>query len=130
MSKQIDGEKFMKNLLKLSLLVSAFIVGGLSADAIEVNGESIDIPDQMTLVNDLGVNANVEGKLYTPGSRYILNKQTLNRLNGSIRVEKIPSKEVGFIRYAVVPAGYMGIRMESQVEPVINLSDAFAPEAR
>lgn len=120
----------MKNLLKLSLLLSAFVAGGLNAVQIKVNGEDVIVPNEITLVNDLGVNANVEGKLYAAGTRYKLNDATLKRLKGSIKVQKMPNGEVGYIRYLTIPVDYDDIIMESDDKQTINLSEAFTLEAR
>lgn len=120
----------MKNLLKLSLLLSVLVVGGLNASQIKVNGQNVIVPDEITLVNDLGVNANVDGKLYAAGTRYKLDAPILKRLGGSIRVVKMPAGQTGYITYQTIPAGYDDIVMETYDMATINLSDAFAPEAR
>ena len=99
----------MKNLLKLSLLLSALVASSLNATLIEVNGRDRKILDQITLVNDLGVNAKVNGKVLASGSKDVLEKPTLQSLNGAIKVENMSNGKAGYITYDIIPAGYRGI---------------------
>lgn len=114
----------MKNLLKLALLVSAFAITNINAIKIQSGDQYFMSPDQITLVNDLGFDANVGGQLLPAGKSTVLDKSRIQQLKGQIKVENAATKQLaGWVGYLYVPENFEGKQLETYDPVMKNLSD-------
>lgn len=115
----------MKNLLKLSLLLSALVIGGLNAIQVQQGGEYFTAPDKITIVNDLNTNMIVNGKVLVPGAKEVFNKAALDRLQGHIEVRKANGELLHYFTYLYLGDDFPGMKMETFDEETKNLSEIF-----